>query len=185
VKKLLVFILMLCILIGCTPNTDIEVENTASETELSTAELPRFKGFEYLEDGGLAIYTPPSAEIFFVIDANTIWLESDLSEQTLLVHRGEETIDMFSISSGLPATPTPTGSYRVYKMQTEHTMWLDNVAYDTPWMMFFHHDYAIHSANWHDSFGEPMSLGCINMFVDEAREIYYQVEIGTHIYIHE
>jgi len=181
-KKILVFILVLSLLIGCAPIGNKEKDPTAESTIES---LPQFQGVEYFDDGTLGIYTPPSAEIFFVIDASTIWLEIDISDQTLFVHRGDETLSMFSISSGKFSTPTPTGSYKIYKMQAENTTWLKNVSYDTPWTMFFHHDYAIHSANWHDNFGQPVSQGCINMREDEAKEIYNQVELDTHVYIHE
>ena len=180
-KKLLIFMFILCMLIGCAPIKGVDTEEV-----VPSSELPQFMGIEHLDDGTLAIYTPPSAEIFFVIDTNTIWLEVDLSEQTLLVHKGEETTGMFSISSGRPLIPTPTGSYRIYKMRAENIIWTpEGIPQDAPWMMLFHNEYAIHSADWHDDFGTPVSLGCINMRPEEAREVYYQVEIGTHVYIHE
>ena len=173
--------LALCVLIGCTTIGDI-----GNRGGTPTPELQQFQGVESLDDGALAIYTPPSAEVFFVIDTTTIWLEVDLSEQILLVHRGSETLSMFSISSGLPLTPTPTGSYKIYKMHEQRTLWAsDGTPQDAPWMMLFHNEYAIHSADWHDDFGSPASLGCINMKPEEAREVYSQTEIGTHVYIHE
>lgn len=178
-KKILIFVLLLFVLIGCAPIGNIG--NTGTTTE----SLTQFQGIEYFDDGTLGIYTPPSAEIFFVIDANTIWLEVDISDQTLLVHRGDETLSEFIISSGTFLTPTPTGSYRIYKMQAENTTWLNNIAYDTPWTMFFHDNYAIHSASWHDDFGIPSSQGCINMMENDAGEVYNSVELETHVYIHE
>jgi len=173
-RKWLTFIFVACVLIGCTSKIDIN------------SELPTFKGIEILEDGNLAIYTPPSAEVFFIIDTNTIWLEVDLSEQILLVHIGKDTTSMFSISSGLSSTPTPTGSYRVYKMHSERTIWSnDGKPQDASWMMLFHDEYAIHGTSWHNNFGTPMSRGCVNMNMIDAKTVFSQSEIGTHVYIHQ
>jgi hypothetical protein len=34
---------------------------------------------------------------------------------------------------------------------------------DVPYAMYFKQPFAIHVAYWHESFGEPMSGGCINV----------------------
>ena len=32
--------------------------------------------------------------------------------------------------------------------------------------------YALHAAYWHDQFGEPMSGGCVNLSVADARWLF-------------
>jgi hypothetical protein len=41
-----------------------------------------------------------------------------------------------------------------------------------PWTMFFEGDFALHTAYWHDRFGEPASHGCINLAPKDARALY-------------
>ena len=42
-----------------------------------------------------------------------------------------------------------------------------------PWTCFFHEaGYAFHGTYWHDNFGTPMSRGCVNMRIDEAKWLF-------------
>ena len=42
-----------------------------------------------------------------------------------------------------------------------------------PWTSFFTESgVAIHGTYWHDNFGTPMSRGCINMRISEAKWIF-------------
>ena len=42
-----------------------------------------------------------------------------------------------------------------------------------PWTCFFHEaGYAFHGTYWHDNFGTPMSRGCINMRIDDAKWLF-------------
>ena len=43
---------------------------------------------------------------------------------------------------------------------------------NVPNNMFFHQGYAIHGAYWHNNFGHPMSHGCINMKIADAKTLY-------------
>ncbi|HSA99726.1 MAG TPA: L,D-transpeptidase [Anaerolineales bacterium] len=39
--------------------------------------------------------------------------------------------------------------------------------------MFFHEGgYAFYGTYWHDNFGTPMSRGCVNMRIDEAKWLF-------------
>ena len=42
-----------------------------------------------------------------------------------------------------------------------------------PWTMFFAKDLALHTAYWHDRFGEPRSHGCVNLSPSDARRLYH------------
>jgi len=42
-----------------------------------------------------------------------------------------------------------------------------------PWTSFFTESgVAFHGTYWHDNFGTPMSHGCINMRIDEAKWVF-------------
>jgi lipoprotein-anchoring transpeptidase ErfK/SrfK len=56
---------------------------------------------------------------------------------------------------------------------------------DVPWLMFFHENWAIHGAYWHDHFGEPWSHGCINVSPYDAHWLYNWSKLGDMIVIHE
>lgn len=88
------------------------------------------------------------------------------------------------VSTGLPATPTVYGDFRIaYKLPSQD---LSGWGYEYPdvrWVMYFYKDYAFHSAYWHNNFGQPMSHGCVNMSVADAGWFYQFAAIGTPVHI--
>jgi len=38
--------------------------------------------------------------------------------------------------------------------------------------MYFYKDFGLHAAYWHDNFGHPMSHGCVNMRLIDAKKLY-------------
>jgi lipoprotein-anchoring transpeptidase ErfK/SrfK len=89
-----------------------------------------------------------------------------------------------NISSGLPGnlTKTPTGTYHIMtKMPSKHMgdgrITNDMYAYElmgVPWNCFFQMEdgIATHGTYWHNNFGSPMSKGCINLTIEDAKWIY-------------
>ena len=127
-----------------------------------------------------------------LINYKDIWIEIDLSEQALYLHKSDQIISGFRISSGKPAEKevigkdTPCGLYKIYEKYITYPMWGIDYHYpDVPFTMFYHKEYAIHGAYWHDNFGIPVSNGCINMNVNDAEWIYNRVKKWTYVYIHE
>ena len=47
---------------------------------------------------------------------------------------------------------------------------------NVPWVQYFYADYSIHGADWHNDFGRPVSHGCVNMRVEEARWLFEWAE---------
>jgi lipoprotein-anchoring transpeptidase ErfK/SrfK len=89
------------------------------------------------------------------------------------------------VSTGLPRTPTVTGSYRIYAKYASSTMsgpgyYLPNV----PYAMYFYRGYSIHGTYWHSNFGHPMSHGCVNMLTSEAQWLYNWASVGTLVKVH-
>ncbi len=107
------------------------------------------------------------------------WLDVDLEAQVLVAYEGERPVYATLISSGKPGTDTPEGLFRIQVKYAEADMTgtgprgRDSYRVATvPWTMFFQGDYALHTAYWHDRFGDPVSHGCINLAPRDARALY-------------
>ncbi|HEY6020369.1 MAG TPA: L,D-transpeptidase family protein [Candidatus Paceibacterota bacterium] len=114
----------------------------------------------------------------------------NLTTEMLYAYDGDTLFMQDPISTGLDATPTPTGTFVVFKMTPSRYMQgpIPNVSdqyYDlpgVPWNLYFTTDGAvIHGAYWHDHFGEPWSHGCINLAPDEAKKLYRWAQIGMTV----
>jgi len=113
------------------------------------------------------------------------WIEIDLSSQRLYAHQGNTVVYSFIVSTGIPAYPTPTGTFRIYSKYPAIAMsgpgyYLPGV----PHTMFFYRGYAIHGTYWHNNFGHPMSHGCINLTRADAAALYAWAPNGTTVQIH-
>lgn len=130
----------------------------------STAFIPR--NLDYLTP----IELPDTAER---------WIRVDLSEQTVIAYEGSRALRGFIISSGLPRTPTVTGTFHIRTKVRSQTMTGGDPAlgnyYDLPnvqWVQYFYEDYGFHGTYWHTKFGQPMSHGCINMTNADAKWLF-------------
>ena len=52
------------------------------------------------------------------------------------------------------------------------------------WVSYFVKSYAIHGTYWHNNFGTPMSHGCVNMRVREAKWLFNWAPKGTRVIVH-
>lgn len=107
------------------------------------------------------------------------WIDVDLSEQRVVAYEGTEQVAAFIISSGLPRTPTVTGTFRIWAKVPVQDMTGGNRAAgdyyyleDVPWVQYFYADYAFHGTTWHANFGAPASRGCINMSPADAEWLF-------------
>ena len=113
-------------------------------------------------------------------------IEIDLTEQRLRAFDGDDLVYDFAVSSGV-RQKTPDGIFRIWKkyqfinMESEYKAlsvyyYLPNVPYV---MFYFNEDvpktrgFAIHGTYWHNKIGRPMSHGCINMKIEEARKLFF------------
>ena len=113
-------------------------------------------------------------------------IEIDLTVQELRTFEGGRLSREYAISSGRKDR-TPPGDYVVWKKHRKKDMKVGLVVLgkfyvleDVPWIMFFEgrdlpreRGYAIHGAYWHDDFGKPVSHGCVNMRVEDARDLWH------------
>jgi lipoprotein-anchoring transpeptidase ErfK/SrfK len=108
----------------------------------------------------------------------------DLSDQRAFAYENGQLLRSFVVSTGLPATPTVQGDYRVYLKYNAQRM--TGPGYDlpgVPWVMYFYQGYSFHGTYWHNNFGNPMSHGCVNMRTPEAEWLYNWAPIGTPVHV--
>ncbi|WP_071190294.1 L,D-transpeptidase [Trichormus sp. NMC-1] len=112
------------------------------------------------------------------------WIEIDLSEQRLRAFEGKRVVYSYRISTGKKRTPTPVGRFAINSKYRTHRM--RGSGYDipdVPYAMYFHGGYAIHGAYWHNRFGTPVSHGCVNLPVSQARKLYNWAGTGTVVVV--
>ena len=120
-------------------------------------------------------------------------LEVNLSEQMLYLKENGAVVDSWPISSGLPASPTYTGHFRINSHIRSQTMTSTDPNnpywnYDVPnveWVMYFNGDEAFHGVYWHNNFGTPQSHGCVGMPNYRAKQIYDWSPTGVDVWIHD
>lgn len=108
----------------------------------------------------------------------------DLSDSRIYAYENGQLVRNVVVSTGLPATPTVQGEFRIYHRLEAQTM--SGPGYSLPnvqWVQYFFQGYAIHGTYWHSNFGQPMSHGCVNLPNDEALWFYEFGEIGTPVLV--
>lgn len=119
------------------------------------------------------------------LEGQELWVDVDLSSQTLAVYRGGQVERTFLVSTGRWRTPTVTGKYKIWiKYQTDDMKGPGYYLRDVPYTMYFYKGYGLHGTYWHDNFGHPMSHGCVNMRTEDAEWVYGIAQIGTVVNVH-
>lgn len=112
-----------------------------------------------------------------------------LSQQRLLAYEAGKVVLSARISSGSRLYQdgvfsgkyrTHPGRYRVERKHASRHMGNGQLAAESdyelpgvPWVSFFHWTgVAFHGTYWHNDYGHPQSMGCINLTPEEARWIY-------------
>lgn len=117
-------------------------------------------------------------------------IEVNITTQILTAFEIDKKIFETNISSGVASwqpdpkalnTRTPTGEFRILEKYPSKHMGDGNLFagiedYElpgVPWTCFFSEaGYAFHGTYWHDNYGTPMSNGCVNMRVEEAKWLF-------------
>lgn len=122
----------------------------------------------------------------FLKETDTMkWIDVSLRDQILVAYEGHRAVFVSRVSTGAggegdPETTHATikGMYRIQSKHVTTTMSGDRAEgnnyelSDVPYVQYFHHDYALHAAYWHESFGTPRSHGCINLPPKDAAWIF-------------
>lgn len=118
----------------------------------------------------------------------------DRSEQKLYAYEDGELFMEIFVSTGHELTPTPRGTFSVFKKTPSRYMQgpIPGIAeqyYDmpgVPWNLYFTHGGAvIHGAYWHNSFGSRYSHGCVNLPPEEARALYHWTPLGAEVTVQD
>jgi lipoprotein-anchoring transpeptidase ErfK/SrfK len=106
----------------------------------------------------------------------------DTSQQRIYAYENGEMVHTHLVSTGLPATPTVLGDYSVYvKYVADDMSGPDYFLPQVPYTMYFYQGYGIHGTYWHNSFGRPMSHGCVNLPTSEAEWFFNFASVGTPV----
>lgn len=118
----------------------------------------------------------------------------DRTKQLLYAYEGDTLFMQEPISTGLEFTPTPRGTFWVYKKMPDSYMQgplpdISDQYYDlpgVPWDLYFtYQGGAIHGAYWHNNFGQPWSHGCVNLAPEQAKKLYMWADLGTPVTVRD
>ncbi len=133
---------------------------------------------EYSDSLGAAIMATSGVPSPLVPNSDVNKVEIDLTRQVLFLYEGGSLSKILPVSSGTAETPTPTGSYRIYRQatgwETSHLGRLYNSQY-------FVGGYAIHGSLSVPNY--PASHGCVRLPMSAAEWFPDHVGIGTPVYV--
>lgn len=159
--------------------------NVPKPTPISTEVAPIQVNSQPSPDASNPTAVPASVDDHSLFTDNERWIDVNLSQQQIYAYEGDVVVNSFTVSTGLPDTPTVTGEYRIYvKVPLQDMSGPGYYLRDVPWVMFFYEDYGFHGTYWHHNFGTPMSRGCVNLSMDDAAWLYDWASVGTRVSIH-
>lgn len=130
--------------------------------------------------------TKPSTAIEKLKSSEQHWIEIRLNSQRLIAWEGDKPVYAVIVSTGKSGTPTQIGTFAI---QSKHRFArMQGPGYDVPDVphtMYYEGSYAIHGAYWHNSFGTPVSHGCVNVALDHAKWFFDWAAIGTPVVVHD
>ncbi len=118
----------------------------------------------------------------------------DRKKEMLYAYDGDTLFMQQAISVGLELTPTPRGTFSIYRKLPDSYMQgpvpgVSDQYYDlpgVPWDLYFTKDGgAIHGAYWHNHFGQPWSHGCVNLPPAAAELLYEWADLGMPVIVRD
>ena len=175
------------------PNTPTELQALWSEG--SPNQVTRGAVMMFQDTHGLAVDAIPGAMVWHALLAdaikgrphgggyNYVYVHSSVPQSLTLWHNGQ-TVLTSPGNTGVPAAPTQLGTFPVFEHLPVGTMSgtnPDGSHYHDPGIRFisyFNGGDAIHAFN-RASFGTPQSLGCVELPLASAAEVWPYTPIGT------
>lgn len=120
--------------------------------------------------------------------------EVDLSDRQMFLYENEKLVATYPIAVGMAGYETEKGTFKVRAQIREQSMGCTpayNYCVDgIKWVSYFNGDQAFHGAYWHNDFGKTdgsaeRSHGCVNLREEDAKFVYYFVQIGTPVTVHD
>ena len=127
-----------------------------------------------------------------LVATSTKYIIVSRGEQMLYAYDGDTLFMKEKISTGLELTPTPRGTFIIYKKTPSRYMQgpipgISEEIYDlpgVPWDLYFSSDGAvIHGAYWHNDFGKVHSNGCVNLPPMTAEKLYEWADLGMQVVV--
>jgi hypothetical protein len=115
-----------------------------------------------------------------------VWVNESSPEIVNVWHNGKMIVSEAPANTGIPGAETELGTHNVYLRYEETTMSGENPdgsKYNDPgimWVSYFYGGDALHAFD-RPSYGSPQSLGCVEMPLEEAAEIWPYTPIGTPV----
>ena len=103
-------------------------------------------------------------------------VEADLSRQVMVLAKDGEVDEIYTISSGAPATPTIQGKFRFYRKDAGYN------SLGMYYSAYFIRGYATHG--YHSVPTYPASHGCLRNPIPDSVHIYNWIDIGDPIYVY-
>jgi peptidoglycan hydrolase-like protein with peptidoglycan-binding domain len=181
------------------PNTPSELQRLwipAQPNEITRGAVMMFE-----HDHGLAVDGSAGAQVWRALLADAIagkqktdgysyvYVHRNVPQLLTLWHNGQ-TVLTSPGNTGVPAAPTQLGTYPVFEHIPVGTMSGTNPDgshyHDTgiQWISYFHGGDALHSFN-RASFGTPQSLGCVELPLATAAQVWPYTPIGTLVTIED
>jgi hypothetical protein len=116
------------------------------------------------------------------------WIHVSILQQSLVMYQGERPVYVTLVSTGVDGLGDPKETHSTVRGQflihTKHvSVTMDSEAEgdefdlrDVPYVQYFQEGYALHTAFWHDSFGQPYSHGCVNLSPLDARALFHMTD---------
>jgi L,D-transpeptidase catalytic domain len=113
-------------------------------------------------------------------------VSEDIPETVTVWHNGKTVLSGISANTGIPGAETELGTHNVYLRFEETTMTgknPDGSVYNDPgimWVSYFFGGDALHAFD-RASYGSPQSLGCVEMPLEDAADVWPYTPIGTPV----
>ncbi len=165
---------------------EISMQDAAYQGSLAIAEL-------HQPQQAVQLISMPIMPVVVGPTSTARLIDVDLSEQRLYAYEHGRIAKSYLISSGIGRFPTPQGKTQVlrkspvmdyrwnYGPGNPDNYFLPNVKFN---LNIFPHIY-LHSAYWHNNFGNRMSHGCINESLSDAEWLFQWAATGTAVDIHQ
>jgi lipoprotein-anchoring transpeptidase ErfK/SrfK len=128
------------------------------------------------------VYTPTQADAPAPPTNNGKSIVVSTERQRIYAYENGQLVRSHLVSTGLPNTPTVKGDYSIYvKYLADDMSGPDYFLPQVPYTMYFYQGYGIHGTYWHNSFGRPMSHGCVNLPTSEAEWFFNWASVGTPV----
>ncbi len=165
------------------PQALINLQNGLDVSPDADMQLGEFEGISLISPSLVNLSLSP--HVLGQSTGSSKRIEVDLTNQKVYTFEGDKKIHEFLVSTG-KYYPTPTGEFTIWIKVRSQKMsggskskgtyyYLPNV----PYVMFFYNNkvakatgFSFHGAYWHENWGHPMSHGCVNMRIEDAKTLY-------------